>query len=453
MSSIVLEPFQREGVEFLRSRNGILAWEPGVGKTYPALAAGREVGGDTLYLCPPTLKWQVEASARALFPDAEIHVLCSGKDRVPKPAGNVHHVVVVAPYSIVLGDLWKHLFKREWGALVLDEAHYLRTPESLRTRAVYGAEMRSPGALFRRARHVWALSGSIVLNNPIDIWIHYSRLFPFAITNDDGDPLTRGEWIDRFCLTKNNGFGVEIVGGKNLDELNELLAPWVDWKDTVTTRGLDLPTIDTITLDPANTLKGFILPDDVAREVRRCLSEFEQGDDDALTELGVSRSTERRLIGIAKAPAVANLVLTELEGGEDKIIVFGQHVEALEMVSKALAAARIEHARHFGPQPSTVLRAARTQFLDNPSCRVILGNIVSLGTGHDLQVARRVIFAEADWLPGINDQALRRAWRTGQARHVHASFVSLHGSIDQDIQAALTRRAREIAKIKGVVHG
>lgn len=439
--------YQLEGETFLSTRNAILAWEPGVGKTFAAIMAGRRVGGPQLYLCPANLRGQVADAVQAYNPKLSVQTLLTGADRLERAAD-----VVVSSYGTAAGrtvkgkqDLrvFKQLFGHAWGSIVCDEAHGLKEPDTRRTRLVYGATTASAGALFRRARFTWALTGTPVLANPADLWTHYSRLFPFAVLNDEGDPLTRAEWIDRFCVTRNNGFGEQIVGGKNLEELRELIAPFMDIRRTVDV--LDLPplTIDSIHLDADKLLKGGV-PEHTEHQVRALL----EADED-LSELQDSLATERRLIAVAKAKAVAEQALTELRGGLDKVIIFGHHTEALELIERELAENGMHPALYRGGMTQASKDHHKAQFIRDAHCRAFVGNIAASGTGLDgLQgVCSRILFAEADWTPGINDQCIRRGWRSGQTRPCHVSFCSLRGSIDESIQTALTRKAKTIAKI------
>lgn len=425
------------------SGHALLAWEPGTGKTFPAIAAGAAVGGPQLYLCPASLRQQIADEARRLIPTLRVQVIERGASKIDDTAD-----VVVCSYDMATSKaLWAELFKRSWGSLVLDEAHALKNKDAKRTRAVYGATVASKGALYRKARFVWALTGTPVLNSPADLWTHYSRLFPTAIIDayDGSAPLRYRAWVGKFCVLRFTNFGEQIVGGQNLDELRDALAPHIHRlrKEDVID---DLPelivdtirvTADSIDLDNV---------DEEAREALEALRTMLAGDatPDELSALSVPLATLQRRIGLAKAQPVAELVRDELAGGEGKIIVFGLHPDALRGIAERIGPAAVVLDGRCTPQERN---NAIQSFQRDDKVRVFCGQLYAAGTGLNLQVADRVIFAEAAWTPAVNEQGIARAYRAGQRRNVRVSFVALRGSIDEQVQGALARKARLISQI------
>lgn len=438
---IELWPHQREALALATDKNVLLAHEPGCGKTFVAAAVCAQFPGrQNLYLCPATLRWQVQNELKRFNPEWNVQVIARGTDEISEDAD-----VVVASYDMASSKLlWPTLYRRWWAALILDEAHYLKNRIARRTRAVYGSQTRSPGALYKRAKRVVAMTGTPVLNNPSDLWTHYSRLFPETLTNDEGKPLSFAQFVDRFCIVRSSGFGEQIVGGKNLDELRKAIGAHIHRvrrEDVIA----DLPelTIDQISLAAEN-----ISMQDVPPQAMAALRELLDGADfaeESLEALSPALSTLRRNIGLAKARAVGDLVEDELEGGTGKVIVFGLHPDALKEIARRLTA--YKPALITGMTPAHARQAYIDQFTHDEKCRVFIGQIYAAGTGLNLQVADRVIIAEPAWTPAINAQAIARAHRAGQKNPVRASLISLRGSVDDDVVRALTRKARMAAKI------
>lgn len=433
---MTLWPHQQQAVPRLLAGNHFLAWEPGTGKTAPALVAGRELGGRQLYLCPASIRHQIEEEARRVIPDATVQVVSRTAEAISDDAD-----VVVVSYDMAASTgMWPRLFARRWSSLVLDEAHRLKNPEAKRTRAVYGFSTKSKGALIRSAQRIWAMSGTPIVNNPSDLWVHYHRLFPQALLDEEGFPLRRRVFEDRFCVKRYTAFGEQIVGGKNIDELRAAFVPRHMSQLTRAEVIHDLPRriVDVIPLEGEH-LKVSAAPEDLA------LLEAALGDgqDEALEGLAFPLATMRQRLAIAKASAVAALIRDELDSGVEKILVFGMHPGALERVA-ALLPGRDTPVLVTGATPPAYRRDRVNRFRQDTACRVFLGQIHAAGEGLNLQVASRVIFLDAAWSPSANEQAICRADRAGQTHPVHVSFCSLKGSIDEDVARALARKAKII---------
>ena len=54
---------------------------------------------------------------------------------------------------------------------------------------------------------------------------------------------------------------------------------------------------------------------------------------------------------------------------------------------------------------------------------------------------------EQDWVPSNNAQAVARISRIGQKMSVRVRIFSLYGSVDEEVQDALTRKSIELTKI------
>ena len=156
-------------------------------------------------------------------------------------------------------------------------------------------------------------------------------------------------------------------------------------------------------------------------------------------------ATLRRLVGEAKAPAYVELISEELDSGLDKIVIFGIHRKALEIVRDGLA--RFGVVRIDGDTSERDRVEAVRRFQEDPDCRVCVANIKSGGTGLTLTAASRVDMFESDWAPASNAQALKRIHRIGQTRECEARFVSLLSSIDEVVSETVARKTAAIAKV------
>ena len=432
-----LTDYQLAVIPKLSGGNTFLWWDAGSGKTLPMLYAGASLGGRVLYLCPPVVRLQIarEAEIFRCFARSDIQVILTSKDKVAPQAK-----LVVCSYEMASTDaIWKQLFKLEWEALALDEAHLLKNTQAKRTRAVYGARTNSAGALYRAAKRIWCATGTPLLADPSDLWTHVSRLYPQVLS--DMEIRSRDEWIDRFCYTQQTPYGPKILGGRRLDELKAALKPIVS---RVKKTGLPPLTQTDIWVPPAALdLSG--VPEEALEELRKLLV---KGAVDDLEALAVPLATLRKRIGLAKAAHCVELVLQEAQGGVGKTVVFYQHKQVVAEMIALLEKSRLQGAwAHYAGGMSPQRREAVVKEFFGADKHLLLAQLQASGVGLNLQAAERVIILEPSWTPAINEQAIARAWRKGQNKNVWASCVILEGSVDEAVLTCVQRKSAIIDKV------
>lgn len=438
---------QAQEVPLLLEGHRALWWEPGTGKTAPLAVAGRDTGLAQLWLTLsqggmlPLETGRKIADVRGDKP--RVQVVTTGSVQIDSRAD-----VVVCSYSLVTRKpIWQQLARRQWGSLVLDEAHALANTGSDRTRAVYGAKRDSAGALYRSAGLVWPATGTPVLNNPMDLWPHVSRLWP-----DIALP-TKQAWEDEYCVTRRTDYGMQVVGGRNLEQLQAQLTRHSS-RYLLTDVARDLPglTIDEMEVEvtPADrrAIEAEMSPEQL-RELAAVLAEIEGGDaamEARLQALMLPLAGVRRVTALMKAKPVASRVADELRGGLDRVIVFGIHRDALAQACQLL---QLFGAALLNGDTPARDRQRHLAAFEAGTCRALIMNTQVGGTGLDLQHCRRQVFLEANWAPGANQQPIARCYRAGQRRPVHVSFAAIRRSVDQTVQQVLLRKQRIINAILG----
>ncbi|TAL04900.1 MAG: DEAD/DEAH box helicase [Rhodospirillaceae bacterium] len=157
-------------------------------------------------------------------------------------------------------------------------------------------------------------------------------------------------------------------------------------------------------------------------------------------------STVRRQMGEALAPQVVGYAELLLTGGVEKLVIFYWHKSVGDVLQKGL------HKWGVAKVDGNTSTAARTvsihRFINDPTCHVIIGNVLSLGTGTDgLQtVSSNALIAEPSWVPGENVQAIDRLDRFGQKRTVMADIFVAPGSFSEKVLARSLRKAHVIDK-------
>jgi len=158
-------------------------------------------------------------------------------------------------------------------------------------------------------------------------------------------------------------------------------------------------------------------------------------------------ATYRRHTGLLKLPICLEWLKTEMAGNHNKFIVFAIHHEVIDKI--------VEHMAAFNPvkidgRDNPKARDASAQaFMDDPDCKLFVGQIAAAGTALTLTAAKDVAFFETDWVPANNYQALSRAHRFTQTRGVVVRFLTLPNSIDDIISRALVRKTRELNQLFG----
>jgi SWI/SNF-related matrix-associated actin-dependent regulator 1 of chromatin subfamily A len=423
----------------LLAGNFILAWEPGVGKTLPLLQAGASVTGPQLYLGPASIISQVAREAIAFGTHTAVQRISSGKDTVDPKAQ-----LVVCSYDLMAAlPIWKQLFARKWGSLVLDEAHMLKNTAAKRTRAVYGARIDSKGALIRQAKHVWIATGTPILNDPMDLWTHVSRCFP-QVSLDCGQ-TNRQRWLEEYCVFHVTPYGPKVIAAKNTNQLHTRLHPIMSRllkKDVLSLP----PLIEETIYVPAVELDHSEVPEDAMIALMALMA---KPDPDAkeLLKLEVPLASLRRQIGLAKAAHAADLATNALHGGSNKVLMFYQHTEVGKILHEKLTANHFNPVRYSGGLTQKQRNEVIHRFMTDPTCRVFIGQIQAAGTGLNLQAADRIFIVEPAWTPAVNEQAISRSYRGGQTEKVLASYVVLEKSVDEQVTNVLRRKSKLIKAI------
>jgi superfamily II DNA or RNA helicase len=436
-------PFQRQEEDLLLRGHRLLAWAPGVGKTLPLIRAGERTGMPQLWVTRADLREQAaRVIAEQRLHPTRVQLVESSRAMIDPRAD----VVVVSYEMMRTPPIWKQLFHLAWGSIVFDEAHALKNSASTRTRAVYGAQQNSKGALFRSTGNVWLATGTPVLRDPMDLWPHVSRLWPHELP----EPRTKDGWMNYHCVTRPGEYGPVVIAARRPDELRALVNRIGSVRDLELETRLDIDTLP-ISISPAEQadLRASVPPDQW--ELMEALfADIEGGEarqamqDDARLLL---LTTARRVLARVKARGVSEIARAELDGGTKQIIVWGHHVEALRAV--------VAHAKHpagllIGDTPASQRRDILASFMRG-DLRLLAAGISVAGTGLDgLQCSQRAIFLEGDWLPGVNAQAIARQFRQGQQHPVHVSFTSVARSPDETVARVLARRARMITASVGV---
>lgn len=432
-----LWPFQKAGVEYaMRRQNTLIGDQPGLGKTAQGIAIANEMNAKrVLVICPAgiRLQWVKQIRRWTTMPWPYIvYPILHGRHGV-HPTANW----TVVSYDLARSEaIGKALSKGLYDLIILDEAHYLKTIESQRTRAVFGApkaELKFP-PLYERAGMIVGLTGTPLPNRPREAYTLARGLCWDSIDFQSEDtfsarfnPSMKRETPDgKIYIDERTGRHGELQARLRSNFMVRRL------KREVLTQ-LKLPIFDIVHVEENGAIKQALKAEsmlDIDPE------NWEGADAETLGHVAVVR----RMMGIAIAPQAAEYIRMVLDGGEDKVVVFGWHIEVLNILQDALGEYGL--LRIDGSVSATKKQQRVDQFIKDPTKRVILGNIQSMGTGTDglQEASTHAIFAEADWTPGNNQQGVDRLDRGGQEGQVQADFLVAPGSFSEKILASALKK-------------
>jgi SWI/SNF-related matrix-associated actin-dependent regulator 1 of chromatin subfamily A len=427
-ADVALYPYQEAGVAYaLERRHAILGDQPGLGKTAQAIVIANEIGAKrVLVVCPAAVRAQWAKAIRVWSTQARptVYLVNKSADGVSPTAG-----WTIVSYDLCRGTLRQTLENGGWDYVVIDEAHYLKTPDALRTRALFGGGENEWPGITQEVGKIVALTGTPLPNRPRECYTLVRNLCWDAF-----------DWAsyDQFAFKFNPSYmGREEVG--RLPELQNRL------RCNLLVRRLKR---EVLTQLPEVMFELSYV--ETTADVRRVLHAEAMIDIDPTDLTGTSMavqgeiSTLRREMGEAMAPQVVDHVKDALDGGVDKLVLFAHHRSVMDTLEAGLA--KFGVCRIDGATSPVNREIRKRQFMTDPGKRVMLGNIQSMGTGVDglQEVASLVIFAEASWVPGENHQAVDRLHRIGQRSAVLARFMVAEGSFAERILGTAIGKERNI---------
>lgn len=435
--------YQKQGALFLaRRKTALLADEQGTGKSAQTIAACDALGlTNILIICPGIARWNWENEIRLWSTvGRKVQVVESSKPRL-------WGEVVVISYSLI-GSIpaLKKILARHWDVVVCDESHFTKEMTSRRSRALYGQHFDGKTGIVSKSNRVWLLSGTIMPNHPGELWTHCHALFP-DVARDPQNPASimgKERWEAEYCV-KNQGTN-HVVASRNREQLATRLKPHVLRRTQVQVLPQlpplryshipvhpdSLPPMSTEVKETAAIVQAAIETMENPREANRGKVMLAQVDQGHMASL-------RRWTGLAKAPAVAEYIRTDLDTGMDRIVIFAWHRDVMAFLGDYLPDSAILQGGMTPRQKDEVLQ----EFKNGSSIRALICNMQVASTAINLVNANNVAFAEPSWVPSDHLQATARLHRQGQKRPVFARLFSLQGSFDEIVLNVLTRKLRD----------
>ena len=386
-----LRRYQEWGVKYtLHQSRVLLGDEMGLGKTIQAIAAMvslRNTGATHfVVVCPASVitNWCREIRKMSLLSVTKIH----GAGRASafkawlKSGG-----VAVTTYETTSHFKMDNNFK--FTLLVVDEAHYIKNPEARRTVNVKNISNHAERLLF--------MTGT-ALENKVDEMISLIQILQPTIATQVA--------------------GMAFMA--SAPQFREKVAPvyYRRKREDVLT---ELPELIE------------------SKEWCTMLTEEEQIYEQAI--LSKRYADARRVswnVDDLQNSSKAKRLLEIIEEAEDdgrKVIVFSFFLDTIRKITELLG------NRCLNPINGSVPPQRRQEIIDefdiSPAGTVLAAQIQSGGTGLNIQSASVVILCEPQFKPSIENQAISRAYRMGQARNVLVYRLLCENTVDEKITSLL----------------
>lgn len=439
-----LRPYQLLGTRWLvtqaeAGRGGVLGDEMGLGKTVQSIAAISSLkasspeGGPTLIVCPKSLTGNWRAEFEKFAPHLRVSV-SQGSGRAAVLSRLAEQDVLITTYQLAVRDQ-EVLQKQAWRLVLLDEASYIRNPDTDAAKALR--------ALKARAR--LALTGTPVENSTRDLWSIYQFTLP-------GYLGSRDSFKERFEQPIQNGLD-SPAGVAASDRLKKLLRPYF-LRRAKREVLKDLPEkIEQILWCEPSAAQAEVyrrVLEEGREEIKAARKRSGQGGAKMtlFTVLLRLRQTccDLRLTGLA-GEALKGLDADELSGkwpmlqdrldaildADGKVLIFSQFVQYLKLVRARLDEQGIDYGYIDGS--SNDREAQVKAFQADPKRKVFLISLKAGGYGLNLTAADHVILLDPWWNPAVEAQAIDRAHRIGQQRVVTAYRLAMRGTVEERILA------------------
>jgi SNF2 family DNA or RNA helicase len=408
--------YQKTGIRFmLKHKRCLNADEMRLGKTVQAIGTWNNCSAETvLIVCPvgPKLVWARHFKEWACK-SCRVRVLRAG--RTWPNDGTVY----ILNFDIVDRYL-NEIQSRTWDMLIVDEAHYLKTPTSKRTKLILGG-ISQKGI---RARRKIFLTGTPVENRPIELWPLISVIDPKGLGESYMD------FAYQYCFEPRRrmfgGLASQFKGAKNLDELHGRLSKFMVRRlRSQVTQELPQMQEEIVPLEVIGKYASMVKEEWIAYRRYRAaiMSANKRQRDNALATL----ARLRRSLAVSKVPAVVEHLLNSVEQG-NSVICFAHHKEVVDSILQRLTRAGVKCDAIVGSTRERDRDAIEAAFKVG-KLQVLIAHFKVL-IGKDVSRANHVVFAELDWNPGVMMQAKDRVIKIGKTDTVSVDYIVINGSID-----------------------
>ena len=310
------------------------------------------------------------------------------------------------------------------GLIAFDECHRAKDSTSLQGKAML--EISAP--------HMIAMSGTPLMNSPIDLY------FPIKWLGYENHSLF--EFKRHYCRL--GGYNdAEILGYKNLDELRSLVDQIMLRR--LKTEVLDLPDkIEKLEYVEMSSKQSKLYLD-VQQNTKTLIHQIRMSNNPLSMLLRLRQVTgwcgiiDASIQESAKMQRMIELV-EDIVSNNQKAIIFSNWTSITEVAVKLLSKYNPAYITGDVKQEERMNEVDR--FQNDVRCKVIIGTIGAMGTGLTLTSAQNVIFLDEPWTKALKNQAEDRAHRIGTKGTVSIITLMCKDTIDDRIHDLIEKKGK-----------
>jgi SNF2 family DNA or RNA helicase len=394
--TVSLRGYQAFGAKFaLHRKRAMLGDEMGLGKTIEALAAMTHLqtmgASHFIVVCPASVlvNWLHEVERHSDLAAVRLHG--SDRDRNLRLWSRRGGVGVTTFQS--LRWLYQQDFDVAPAMLVVDEAHYVKNPSAQRTVVVQD--------FMQYAERVLFMTGTPMENRVDEFRSLISQLQPAIAAKVSALDGFAGAAAFRSAVAP-------VYLRRNQTDVLQELPPRIETEEWVELAGEDL-----------DAYRGAVA----------------EGNFMAMRQAAYSPGTPSRAAKIAR---LADLV-EEATSNDRKVVIFSFFRRVLDTITEVLDGVAM------GPLTGSVPPVKRQQLVDNFTAArhacALVSQIEAGGVGLNIQAASVVVLTEPQWKPSVEEQAIARAHRMGQARPVDVHRLLAEDTVDERMLEVLATKA------------
>jgi hypothetical protein len=309
--------------------------------------------------------------------------------------------------------------------IIADEIHTIKNPSSLGAKALLALD----------CDYKAALTGTPIMNKPVDAytplhWLNFEKHSYYAFEK-------------HYCIM--GGFGHhQIVGYKNLPDLQTMLDKCMLRR--LKADVLDLPEKIYINDYVEMSSAQYKLYDDVLNSIIADIDRIKLSPNPLTMLIRLRQVTgnpeliSSKVKDNPKFDRMMEIIEEVVENG-GKCLVFSNWTNVINPAFELVKKNKYNPAKYTG-ENTDARESEKERFMNDESCKVLLGTVDAMGTGLTLTAANTVIFLDEPWNRAKKDQCEDRVHRIGTTSSPNIITIMCKGTIDERVNNIVYKKGK-----------